>query len=138
MVEFFSETDFSLQNKVAYASWISKIIQKENFEEGQITYVFCSDAYLHKLNLEFLQHDTLTDVIGFDSSSGGAINGEIYISVERVAENAKHFGVSFEGELKRVIVHGLLHFCGYKDKTERERNVMRKKENEATAIFFSN
>jgi probable rRNA maturation factor len=90
--------------------------------------VFCDDHFLHKLNVEFLDHDTLTDVISFDYSIGKEIHGEIFISIERVKENAKEFNQSFEQELSRVMVHGILHYCGYKDKLPTDANVMRSKE----------
>jgi probable rRNA maturation factor len=93
--------------------------------------VFCDDDYLHKLNLQFLNHDTLTDIISFDNSLGKQIHGEIYISVERVKENAGTYQVAFLEELHRVIIHGVLHFCGYKDKTKKQQETMSRKENEA-------
>lgn len=131
MIEFFSETDFELTNKEQIASWISTIVTNEKHELGEVTYIFCDDAYLHKLNLQFLQHDTLTDIISFDNSLGIQIHGEIYISIERVRENAKEFSETFTDELHRVIIHGMLHFCGYKDKTKEEESKMREKENAA-------
>ena len=87
------------------------------------------------MNVEFLQHDTLTDVISFDYSVGKTLQGDVFISVERVADNAKDFDVSFEAELHRVIIHGILHYCGYKDKTEADASLMRTKENEALALL---
>ncbi len=131
MIDFFSETDFTLQNPDEVGQWVSKIITQEKCEEGEISYIFCDDEYLHKLNLEFLNHDTLTDIISFDNSLGNQINGDIFISVERVKENAETFNVTFQNELHRVIIHGALHYCGYKDKSEEDASVMRKKEDEA-------
>ncbi len=131
MIDFFSETPFNLQNSEEVASWISAIISNENFEEGEVSYIFCDDEYLHKLNLEFLKHDTLTDIISFDNSLGNQINGDIFISVERVKENANSFNTSFENELHRVIIHGVLHYCGYKDKTKKDTDLMRTKEDAA-------
>jgi probable rRNA maturation factor len=131
MIDFFSETAFNLQNSEEVASWISAIISNENFEEGEVSYIFCDDEYLHKLNLEFLEHDTLTDIISFDNSLGNQINGDIFISVERVKENANSFNASFENELHRVIIHGILHYCGYKDKTKKDADLMRSKEDAA-------
>ena len=101
----------------------------EKFKLGEIQYVFCDDNYLLKLNQEFLKHDTLTDIISFDYSVGKIIHGEIFISVERVKENAKAFQVSFKEELFRVIIHGVLHYCGYKDKTTNDSQIMTDKEN---------
>ena len=131
MIEFYSETDFELTDKERIASWVSLIITSEGYEEGEITYVFCNDEFLLKLNQQFLNHDTLTDIISFDYSVGKEINGEIYISVERVAENAKNYSESFLDELYRVIIHGVLHYCGYQDKDKEEAKRMRKKENES-------
>ena len=133
MIDFFSETTFNLQNPEKVASWISVIISNENLEEGEISYIFCDDEYLHKLNVEFLKHDTLTDIISFDNSLGNQINGDIFISVERVKENASTFNTTFENELHRVIIHGVLHYCGYKDKTKKDADLMRVKENKALA-----
>lgn len=131
MIEFYSETDFNIEDTKALSHWISEIILHENHELGDLTYVFCDDAYLHKLNVQFLNHDTLTDIISFDNSLGKQIHGEIYISVERVKENAATYQVAFLEELHRVIIHGVLHFCGYKDKTKKQQETMSCKENEA-------
>ena len=131
MIEFYSETDFKIEDTKALSHWVSEIILHENHELGDLTYVFCDDAYLHKLNLQFLNHDTLTDIISFDNSLGKQIHGEIYISVERVKENARTYQVAFLEELHRVIIHGVLHFCGYKDKTKKQQETMSRKENEA-------
>ncbi len=131
MIEFYSETDFNIEDTKALSHWISNIILHENHELGDLTYVFCDDAYLHKLNVQFLNHDTLTDIISFDNSLGKQIHGEIYISVERVKENAGTYQVAFLEELHRVIIHGVLHFCGYKDKTKKQQETMSRKENEA-------
>jgi len=131
MINFYSETDFTLHNEDQISKWISKTISSEGFEEGEISYIFCNDNYLHKLNVEFLNHDTLTDIISFDNSLGNQINGDIYISVERVKENATIFKTSFLDELHRVIIHGILHYCGFKDKSEAEAKTMRNKEEEA-------
>ena len=134
MIDFFSETTFNLQNPEKVASWISVIISNENLEEGELSYIFCDDEYLHKLNVEFLKHDTLTDIISFDNSLGNQINGDIFISVERVKENASTFNTTFENELHRVIIHGVLHYCGYKDKTKKDTDLMRVKENKALSL----
>tara|TARA_B100001059_G_C17712781_1_gene516399 strand:+ start:535 stop:951 length:417 start_codon:yes stop_codon:yes gene_type:complete len=131
MIDFFSETVFSLQNPNEIALWISKTINDHKREEGEISYIFCDDQYLHKLNLEFLNHDSLTDIISFDNSLGDQINGDIFISIERVKENADTYKTNFEDELHRVIIHGILHYCGFNDKTKEEAALMRKKEDEA-------
>lgn len=129
MINFNYETGFQLQNELQLSEWIAAVIIAEGFKEGEINYIFCDDEYLHKLNLEFLQHDTLTDIISFDYSLGKLINGDIYISIDRVKDNAKDFNVEFLSELNRVMIHGILHYCGYKDKTEADEKEMRSKEN---------
>ena len=135
MIEFCSQhDDFKVDNPQALRLWISDTIVQENYELGELTYVFCDDEYLHKLNMQFLNHDTLTDIISFDNSLGKQIYGEIYISIERVKENALAYGVSFQEELHRVVIHGVLHFCGYKDKTEQEQETMTRMENKALAL----
>lgn len=135
MIDFNYESDFTLPNEKVFSDWISRVIRSENKEEGDVNYIFCDDDYLHKLNVEYLDHDTLTDVISFDYSVGNEINGDIFISVERVMDNAKDFEVSFEEELKRVIIHGVLHYCGYKDKSEADELIMRQKEDEKLQLF---
>ncbi|MGB5417970.1 rRNA maturation RNase YbeY [Algibacter sp.] len=129
MINFNYETSFKLDSEEQISKWIIETIASENFKLEEINYVFCDDDYLHKLNVEFLKHDTLTDIISFEYSVGKIIQGDIFISVERVADNAKDFGVSFEEEVKRVIIHGVLHYCGFKDKTDDDAKVMRDKEN---------
>lgn len=131
MIEFYSETDFKIENPKSLSHWISETILQENHQPGDLTYVFCDDAYLHKLNVQFLNHDTLTDIISFDNSLGKQIHGEIYISIERVKENASTYRVVFLEELHRVIIHGVLHFCGYKDKSKQEQDTMTRMENKA-------
>ena len=129
MISFNYEISFELDNEEKISKWISSVIISEEFKEGDINYVFCDDDYLLKLNIEFLKHDTLTDIISFDESIGKILQGDVFISILRVKENAKGFNVSFQEELNRVIVHGVLHYCGYKDKTEKDSKQMRIKEN---------
>ena len=129
MISFNYETDLQLDNEVELSQWIANTITEEGFSEGEINYIFCDDAYLLGLNIEFLNHDTLTDIISFDYTLGKLINGDVYISVERVRDNAVDFKETFEIELSRVMIHGILHYCGYKDKTEEEEAEMRSKEN---------
>ena len=129
MISFNYETDFLLENENEISKWISGVISSEEFKEDEINYVFCDDEYLHKINVEFLNHDTLTDIISFDYSIGKIIQGDIFISIERVRDNAADFKTPFNEELKRVIVHGVLHYCGYKDKTDEDASLMREKEN---------
>ena len=128
MIQFNSETQFVLDNQDIIGAWISNVILLENHKEGDIHFVFCDDEYLHKLNVEFLSHDTLTDIISFDYSVGKIIHGDVFISIERVRENAQIFSTSFLSELQRVLIHGILHYCGYKDKSEEDKNTMRSKE----------
>jgi probable rRNA maturation factor len=135
MIDFNYESDFVLENETAIAEWISQVIVSENKTEGDINYIFCDDEYLHQINVEYLDHDTLTDVISFDYSLGNEIHGDIFISVERVQDNAVDYNVPFENELRRVIIHGILHYCGYKDKSEADELLMRKKEDEKLALF---
>lgn len=135
MILFNVENDFKLANEEVVSEWISKVLQIEGFQVGDINYVFCDDAYLHKLNVQFLNHDTLTDIISFDDTVGKVVSGDIFISTERVTENAKTYGVSFEEELHRVMIHGALHFMGYKDKSESEVEEMRNAENKALSLI---
>ena len=128
MISFHSETPFEFSNQPAVSAWLSSIISQENYNEGEVSIVFCDDAFLHNLNVEFLDHDTLTDVISFDYSVGKEIHGEIFISIERVRENAIEFKQSFDSEISRVMAHGVLHYCGYKDKSHSEVTLMRTKE----------
>jgi len=129
MINFNYETEFKLDSEDYISKWITDAIASEEHKLEEINYVFCDDEYLHKLNVEFLNHDTLTDIISFDYSVGKIIQGDIFISVERVTGNAKEFKVSFKEELQRVIIHGVLHYCGYKDKSDEDAKVMREKEN---------
>ncbi len=135
MISFNYETDFELQNEAQYEDWISRIIESEGFDEGEINYIFCDDEYLHKINVEYLDHDTLTDIISFDYTVGNLIQGDIFVSIERVMDNANDFNVSFVEELKRVLSHGVLHYCGYKDKSPKDEALMRSKEEEKMQMF---
>ena len=128
-IEFHTLNEFNLPEPNNVRAWLSKVVDEEQKKINHLAYIFCDDKYLHKLNVQFLNHDTYTDVITFDESLGNQLSGEVYISVERVNENASSFGVRFDEELLRVMVHGLLHLCGYKDKTEEEALEMRRKEN---------
>lgn len=135
MISFNYETDFELSDETAISDWLSQVILSESKKEGDINYIFCDDEYLHKINVEYLDHDTLTDIISFDYSVGNELHGDIFVSVERVADNAKDYEVSFDEELKRVLVHGILHYAGYKDKSEEDELKMRQKEEEKIAMF---
>jgi rRNA maturation RNase YbeY len=129
-VHFFcNDVRFKLKNPRKISSWIKTVVEKEGASIQEINYVFCSDSYLLTLNQGFLKHNTLTDIITFDNSDEESVlDGEIYISTERVKENAKEYEVPFEDELCRVMIHGVLHLLGYKDKKPSEKALMRKKE----------
>jgi len=135
MINFNYETEFEISNEGVYADWLSNVIASENKSEGEINYIFCDDEYLLEINQQYLDHDTLTDIISFDYSVGNELHGDVFISVERVAENAADFDVSFEEELRRVLVHGVLHYCGYKDKSDDDEKLMRQKEEEKMKLF---
>ncbi|AFK05027.1 metalloprotease ybeY [Emticicia oligotrophica DSM 17448] len=130
MINFHTEgIDFSVPNPIKTKRWIKSVIESEGLKLSEINYVFCNDEYLHQINLEYLDHDTLTDIITFDNSEDeGIIEGDIFVSIERIADNASDFGVSFEHEFKRVVIHGVLHLCGYFDETDEEELTMRAKE----------
>ena len=130
MIEFDSQNSFELDNSKAVENWLIAVANKEQFEIDEMGYVFCSDEYLLEINKQFLDHDTYTDIVTFDYSKEKILSGELYISTDRVAENADTFGTDFKTELSRVIVHGLLHICGYGDKTDEEIAIMRAKEEE--------
>ena len=135
MIEFdYNNIDLDFNEEI-HASWLSNVIVSEGKTEGDFSYLFCDDDYLLDLNQRFLNHDTLTDIITFDNSIGNIIGADVCISIERVRVNALEFNVSFEEELRRVIVHGVLHTCGYKDKTESESLKMRQLEDEKMALF---
>lgn len=121
--------DFELQNPESFKVWLKNVIRNEQKYVGDIVYIFSDDEYLHAINLDFLNHDTLTDIITFDTSEDSdVISGEIYISVERVADNAGILNKDFQEELSRVLVHGVLHLIGYGDKTPEEKTEMTAKE----------
>ena len=128
-IRFFSEgIDFKLKGQRRKAEWIKLSAAREKRNVKDILYVFCTDAFLLKINQDFLAHNTLTDIITFDYSEGREISGEIYISLERVKENAAKYDAAFQTELDRVMIHGILHLCGYSDKKALEKATMRKKE----------
>lgn len=135
MISYNYETDFLISNEEEYTSWIEKVIESEGKDLGELSYIFCDDEYLLEINQQYLDHDTLTDIISFDYTEGNLVSGDIFISVERVQDNANDFNVSFEEELKRVIIHGVLHYCGYKDKSESDELLMRSKEEEKIKMF---
>jgi len=122
------EIDFSLPNEQSIIKWVESTIDAEGKILGEISYIFCDDKYLHNINLEYLQHDTYTDIITFDYTEMNIISSDIFISIDRIKENAKTFSNSFDNELHRVIIHGVLHLLGYKDKSVADAKMMRAKE----------
>ena len=128
MVMYTSENKFVLDKDKQISKWIEFSIENENREIGEINYIFCSDNYLLDINVKELKHNTLTDIISFDFTVGTVVSGDVFISTERVRENATNLELDFEDELHRVMIHGILHYCGYKDKTEEQKLVMRSKE----------
>lgn len=136
MINFITEGVFMVESPDVYRSWILDAVENESFELGELTILFCDDAHLHKLNLEFLRHDTLTDILTFDYSVGKRIDGDICISIDRVRDNATHYGVNFLNELARVMIHGVLHLCGYNDKEEHEKEIIRNKESHYMSQLF--
>lgn len=134
-ITFNTEITFKLNKPTLLRAWIQGIIRKLKKEPGAINYVFVDDASLLKMNIQYLKHNTLTDIITFDYTEGKKVSGDIYISVERVRENAEKFEVGFEEELRRVMIHGVLHLCGFKDKTKTDAAKMRLMENKALSVF---
>lgn len=135
IINFYSENDFELKDPSGHENWIKRVIASEEKKTGEISFIFCDDEYLLEMNQKYLNHDTYTDIISFDASVGNILNGDIFISTERVVENAESYNVEFPQELKRVIIHGVLHLCGYKDKTAEEQQTMRAKEEEKMKMF---
>jgi rRNA maturation RNase YbeY len=136
-INFFQEeTSFLLDKKLLRKKWLKSIAETEKFKILDLNYIFCNDEYLHKMNLEYLDHNTYTDIITFDNSEDEkTIEGDIFISIERVKENSEKLDVSIQDELSRVISHGLFHLMGYKDKKKEEAEIMRSKEEFAINLF---
>lgn len=139
MIHFHTqEIQFILKNKTLLKQWIKSTIEKKKRKTGEINFIFCSDVYLLNINKQYLHHDTYTDIITFDCSQENVklnISGEVYISIERVKENALKFSKSFEDELHRILIHGTLHLLGYKDKTKIAKAEMTKQEDLCLAIL---
>ena len=136
MIEYHYENDFILVDSDEIRIWIEDVIKKEKKTVGDITYIFCDDDYLLERNKEFLNHNTLTDIITFNYCIDNNISSDIMISIDRVKENSTIFENSFNEELKRVMIHGILHLIGYNDKSEKEEELMRKKENFYLNMFY--
>ena len=135
MINLFYETNFQLEDREEHSSWLMNVAKSEEKAIHEINYIFCDDEYLLKINQEYLNHNTYTDIISFDNSVDDDLAGDIFVSIDRVKDNAQKFEVSFKDELRRVMVHGILHFMGYKDKTKEESLTMREKENEKLKLF---
>ena len=135
MITFNFQYQFRFVKRTLYRLWIGKMVQSKNKKIGDVNYIFCDDAYLLEINQQYLQHDTYTDIITFDYCEGDVLNGDIFISVERVRENAQQYSVTFQEELVRVMAHGILHLCGYKDKKKAEAEEMRKQEKWAIELY---
>lgn len=135
MIEFHFETEFELEDTAKFADWATRIIATHQRKHSQIDYIFCDDDFLLDINQKYLNHDTYTDIITFDYTEDKILAGDIFISVDRLKENATKFKVDFNDELLRVMSHGILHLMGYKDKTEEDSILMRQKENECINMF---
>lgn len=137
MINFFNEdVDFKLKGKGNFKTWLKKVAESEGFKINHLNYIFCSDQFLHKINLEYLDHDTYTDIITFDNSEDDKIiEGDIFISIERIVDNSNILNTLFEDETKRVIIHGLLHLCGYDDHSIEDKAKMRLLETQYISIF---
>lgn len=134
-ISFAFQTNFSLKKRTILKQWIKAIVENNKKEVGEISYIFCSDEQLLKINKEFLNHDYYTDIITFDYSETDVVSGDLFISIERIKDNAQTLNTSYQEELHRVIIHGVLHLLGYKDKTEEESENMRKLEDECLLIL---
>jgi probable rRNA maturation factor len=136
LIEFiYLDTEFRLKNEPVVSDWLLLCLEHLQVELGDIAYFFCSDEHLLQINIDALNHDYYTDIISFDYSSLPVISGEIFISVDRVKENANDFNVSFTQEMLRVLSHGICHFAGYKDKSQEDQHLMRSKEDECIDIY---
>ncbi len=135
-IRFYNEDiRFVLPQKANYRSWIATVAQQFGKKVGELTFIFCSDDYLLSINKQFLAHDYFTDIITFDYGTEDTIAGDIYISIDRVQDNASKFLVDKNLELQRVVIHGVLHLCGLKDKSENDQKNMRKAEEDALLLF---
>ena len=137
MINFFNEDiDFKFKDRNKFKVWLKKVAEKEGFRITDLNYIFCSDQYLHKINLEYLNHDTYTDIITFDNSEDETtIEGDIFVSIERVTDNSDTLNTHFEEEIRRVVVHGLLHLCGYDDHSIDDKAEMRRLESDYILLF---
>jgi len=137
MIVFDPSEVMGIKLTLLHKQWLKQVIRNEGLVPGDLEYVFCTDEEMLQWNVQFLQHDTYTDIITFDNRVGDLVSGNIIISTDRIADNVKSFGVTKQEELMRVLVHGVLHLCGYPDKKPEEAVVMRQKENEALAVLHA-
>ena len=138
MINYFNEdTKIPKFKRRLYSNWIKSIVNKYGYKLGEINYIFCSDKYILEINRQYLNHDYFTDIITFNYNNDKLISSDIYISIDTVAKNADYYHVNFENELNRVMIHGILHLLGFDDKSEDEKIVMRKKEDEALDFLSS-
>ena len=138
MIEFaLKDVEVPGLNPELFVLWLERVVEEEGFEEGGITLIFCSDEELLEMNKQYLDHDYYTDIITFDYSEEKEVSGDLFISIDRIKDNAVNLKSEYDQELKRVCVHGVLHFCGYKDKTEEDELEMRKKEDYYLQKFVS-
>ncbi|MEE9361909.1 MAG: rRNA maturation RNase YbeY [Cellulophaga sp.] len=135
MINYNYEVDFKLTEESKYTDWVDLVISKEAHELGEITFIFCTDEYLLKINQNYLKHDTYTDIITFDYTENRTVSADVFISLDRVRENAVKFKITSDQEMLRVMVHGVLHLLGYKDKTTSDTEMMREKEEEMMQLF---
>ncbi len=135
MIEFQYETDFVLNNESRFIDWLDRVISSERRSYGEICFIFCTDEHLLGINQEHLNHDTFTDIITFDYSGGASLQGDIFVSIDRVRENAVTYKVELQDELLRVMSHGILHLVGYSDKSADDIVLMRAKEEEKIKLF---
>lgn len=129
------KTRFKLNEQERIASWVERVVLMYHKFPGDIQYIFCDDIFLAEMNQQYLQHNTLTDIITFNYNSGHYISGDIFISIDRIKENAATYKTTIEDELHRVMIHGILHLCGLNDKTAKDKKLMQEKENEALEIL---
>ncbi len=135
MIHFFFENTEEIHLHPSLKKWLTDVILSENKKPGTLNFILCDDEYLLEINKHYLQHDYFTDIITFDYTKGKIISGDIFVSLQRISENAPEYNSGFDDELKRVLVHGILHLCGYGDKTEKEQKEMRNKENYYINLF---
>lgn len=134
-IEFHYQHNFRIEDETGYRTWLTKAIVEQNYDLGMLVYVFMDDGQLLEMNRKYLGHDTYTDIITFDYTEGNTLSGDIFISSDRVRDNAKKYDVKMSAEMRRVMAHGVLHLMGYKDKTEEEKKLMRGMENKFMEMF---